>query len=601
MIDLSIYPFAAIEESTTPITIDTETAGVTEATNIPIYYSWAAEGQLGSGAGPTTTEQGLKFLIALCESNRPKIFHNASFDLTVLSLIGIKVKGQIEDTILMHMLLDEHHLEYHRLKALSRELLNRSRSDEIDLKLEQKKVKGPLKNMYVPQEILHKYAVADAEDTFTLYQMFLKELKELDLYALYRMEVQVELDYMLIHAAGITIDLLHLEEVLLGLNKPLELLQEQIYAFAGKEFKISSPKQLGTVLEPLFNLTERTPSGNIDTSRPVLEKFITDKRMQAILAWKFLTKAQSTLTGYKKRLGEDGKLHPHYRQTTVTGRSACSNPNLQTIPKQRGRITATEAGSEELATICSEAFRQTRSIFTSSPNRILFSADYKQIEYRCAAHYMQEESILKALQRGEDFHTIVSTLVFGNAIPRNRHIAKIINYAVLYMMGKRAMLERLRNEKIADPEGIFKTYEAKLPSTRQFQKRVLQIGDLRGYVKDVFGRRYRITADKSYKLISWLCQGTAANIKKKALVRCMQLLRSRKTNLILDIHDQFVFDLVQEDICLLPQLKEAMEDFPEFSCPIPVDMEIGFNLLNMQTVQIEDMEKECYKLFQSIA
>ncbi|GAG33100.1 unnamed protein product, partial [marine sediment metagenome] len=115
-VDLCDYPTEELLQSSEPIALDTETLGKTRATNIPIYYSWASR-EFGSGAGPTTTPKSYRFLSALCDAQQTKIFQNAKFDLWVLDGAGIDVQGQIEDTILMHCLLDEHHLGHHKLKV----------------------------------------------------------------------------------------------------------------------------------------------------------------------------------------------------------------------------------------------------------------------------------------------------------------------------------------------------------------------------------------------------------------------------------------------------------------------------------------------------
>jgi len=586
--DLCEYPIEKLSQSDLPIVIDTETMGETRESNIPIYYSWCAR-DLEAGAGPVTTPNGFNFLDALCTSKRPKIFHNAKFDLRMLNSLGFTVNGEIHDTILMHALLDEHHLEYHSLKALSSELLNRPREDAITLKDFQRSFPKAVRNLRTPQRMLHQYAVNDAIDPLDLYDLFVPQLHEQNLWELYRNEVAAELVYKEIDSNGVCADTTKLANVPLVLDNTLKELESQIFAMFGcLEFNIRSGKQLGKVLiAEGFPLKEKTPHGEWKTSKSVLEPFRTDKRIQAILAYKFLSKAKSTLVGYARLVGTDGRFHPDYRQTTTTGRSACSDPNLQNIPKQRGKIDEVEIGDAELAIICANAFRQVRSIFCTPPGAMLVSWDYSQVEYRMAAHYSGSERLIAELSSGGDFHEMMCRLVFGEYNSRLRHILKILSYGLLYGLGVTKLLLNLQVEKVENPRGVINLYETRVPEMRQLQRMILHTGQSRGYVVDVFSRRYRIIPERPYALVSALCQGSAANIKKFAMVRVQELLKGKRSKLVMDIHDQLVVETYPEDAELIPLVKEVMEDFPQFSLPIVVDVEVGPNLLDLEEMVVE--------------
>ncbi len=589
-VDLCEYPFEALASGSGPIAIDTETPGLTKDLRIPIYFSWAAK-DLGTGAGPPTTDDGFNFLAALCESPRPKIFHNAKFDLTVLEKLEVPINGEIHDTILMHMLLDEHHLEHHALKPLSRELLGHARMDEFKLRgIWGGRTKA---NFNIPQELLHPYAREDASDTLELFELFKPQLEEQGLWELYRtIEMPVQMVYKLLDETGVAINVEFAQDAIAEMQKALNVLAEQVYTSFGEQFLISSPQQLGRVLIKHFPLTEQTPTSTPDnlrykTGADILKRWLNDPRMQLIQGWKFLANAKSKAVGYEKHV-VDGRIHPDYKQTTKTGRCNCYAPNLTVIPKQRGRITEVEVGNAELATLCGEAFRKVRKIFIAPPGALLVAFDYSQIEYRVFVHYTKSKRLIERLCAGEDFHTMICQMIFGEVTKRLRHITKVVNYGILYGMGRAYLYQMLRPEDISTGN-VLSRYETNFPEMRITQRLMENTGRRRGYIVDVFGRRYRYVPEWGYKIVSRICQGTAANVKKTAMIRTNKIFEERETVQVLDVHDDLTFEVYPKDIELLIAVKQAMEDFSSrFSVPLPVECSVGYNLLEMEDIELND-------------
>lgn len=586
-VDLCDYPVEKLQQGEEPSSIDTETLGATRATNIPIYFSYASR-NFGSGAGPTTTPKGFSFLSDLCSSSRTKVFHNAKFDMWVLDRIGMEIHGQIEDTILMHCLLNEHHLGHHKLKVLSRELLGRPRLDELELHAAQRKVKF---NNQLPQEVLHKYAEPDAVDTLDLYYLFKPQLEAQNLWSLYRMTVAAEMVYLKMYKRGVALDEANLKKALKHTLEVLTVIAEKVWEALGEKFKISAPAQLGRVLKKHFPLTIETSNGNWCTDKDALEPYRDNPKMQLVLAWKFIDKARQYMEGYRKRV-VDGRLHSNYRQTTVTGRSKSSDPNLENIPKQRSRISEVEVGSIELAKLCSDAFRQVRSAIIPSPGALLASLDYKQIEYRCFAFYSGSERLIAALERGEDFHSFVCKLVFGEETPQLRYMTKIMNFGLLYGMGAALLVIRLKMYH-PNPQSILRQYERMLPEMRETQQRLKAIAAKRGYLVDPFGRRYRFIPERPHAVVAWICQGTGTgNIKKYALVKTDPILEGRRSGLVFEVHDELVFEIFPEDAHLVRDIKIAMEDFDQLGrIPIVTDIAVGPNFLDLKDVEIDDAVK----------
>jgi len=587
--DLMEYP-EQIPENDLPIALDTETLGVTRKSNLLCYYSWAAP-DFGSGAAPVT-EQGFRFLRALCASERPKVFHNAKFDFGVLERVGLSVKGPIHDTILQHSLIDPYHLEAHRLKALSRELLSRPRLDAYAFERARTQF-GPL--TLVPQELVHPYSVADAEDTLTLFGMFSKILNESGLWSLYLEEVETELAYRDIEARGILVNLQYLDESLASIVQTVDLLRARMFEAWKGEFNPNSHQQVAQLLlRGGLALKEKTEKGHFKTGHEILVRFVYDPRVKLLLAYTFLNKAATILSGYKERLDSSNRLHPDFRQSTATGRSACSDPNLQNIPHQRGRISEVEVGDAELARKCAEAYRAVRRVFVAPLGAQLLSADYSQIEYKFFAHYSGSERLISQLKQGVDFHRMVCELVFGQYDERLRHIIKILNYGLLYGMGRALLAARLLDAfgtVIGGPtvSGTLTRYAQAVPEMRRTQKEIERVGHLRGYVIDVFGRRYPYKREYGYILVSYLCQGSAANVKKRALTRVNKYLKEEQTRsgVSLDIHDELVFEWYPEDEKHLKQVSHLMTDFPQIDIPLTIDIARGDNFMDMEEAKHE--------------
>jgi DNA polymerase-1 len=301
-----------------------------------------------------------------------------------------------------------------------------------------------------------------------------------------------------------------------------------------------------------------------------------------LIAWKFLDTALKDLIGYKKRLTPKGRLHTSYRQTLVTGRTSSSDPNLMKIPKQQGRISEVDVGSAELAKTCANAFKKVRSVILADPQGVIVCCDYDQGEYRAFTFYSGSQRLIDRIKAGEDFHEIVCKLVFGDHTPRLRHVVKIVNFGLIYGMGEALLKTTIKaGDPNIDPTDVLSKYKKFLPEMKDTQKRIMEKGKARGYVVDVFGRRYHYQQNAPHKLVSYICQGTVAGMKKRSMARLGPLLQNTQSRVGLDIHDELDFMMFERDAELFRQFKPIMEDFPEFKgIPITTDCKAGFDLLN---------------------
>lgn len=602
--DLCKYPFDKLATATSPCALDTETIGNTPALNIPFYFSWSSA-ELGTGAGPLLTAEGCRFCTELCKAQQiPKIFHNAKFDVGVLRRAGFEVKGKIHDTILMHCLLDEHDLDHHKLKPLSEHLLGHDRSDEAAAKAYGFKQENRL-NTEVPQDVLHLYSLRDARDTWELAQLLMRRLldwsqEDSRILKLYQNEVACSMVYMDMHERGIGYDQKASQEALEAVKRVMDDLAEKLFTFWGVRINLQSPQQLSRTISKYLTLTVRTEKGEKEpgdhlysTDKEILQQFIEIEWVQWLAAWKYLNSARKNFAGYEKRQ-VNGRLHSDYNQTTTTGRSSSSDPNLQNIPKNQGRLTELELGDEELATICAEAFRKVRKVFIASPGSLLVAMDEQQAEYRAFAYYTASERLLAALARGEDFHKYTCLLVFEDYEERLRHVIKIVNYGLIYGMGNELLEWRinLAGGGIGSGKEILARYERMLPEMRETQMRIKRQAAQFGYVTDVFGRRYRYQHERPHAIVSWLCQGSVANMKKYSLTRVDKLFKTEAvagSGAALDIHDEIVAEVYPADANLLFGCKKIMETFPEFApVPFTVDVAVGHNLLEMKKMSVEE-------------
>lgn len=601
LVDMSEYPFQALKDNTTePIAIDTETLGYRKDLHTAFYYSWASR-DLGVGAGPITTDKGWDFLKALCESKRPKVFHNLKFDIKAVKALGLKWDMNIEwhDTLLMHCLIDELHYGQHRLKTLSQEWLEHGRIDELEDYWKSKGLIGPKGkarriNPNVPQPLMHMYAKYDARDTLDLFHIFKGILQGTELWKHYRMCCDAELVYLRMEEEGIGVNVEVLMELIPQLQKARAKLVPALYETLnkGNVFNPASYQQLSIVLKhyglPLWKKTD----GGIfyATDKKILQSFVADPNIQNLIAWKFLNTALKDLVGYQIRLTERNRLHTSYRQTLVTGRTSSSDPNLMKIPQQQGRISEVDVGSAELATMCANAFRKVRAVIIPDKDSVLLARDYDQGEYRAFVHYSNSDHLRQRLIDGEDFHEIACKLVFGEHTKRLRHIIKIVNFGLIYGMGEELLKATIiAGDPKINPDDVLKRYQKFLPEMRDTQMAIIEQGRKRGYVRDVFNRRYHYQRQAPHKLVSYLCQGTVAGMKKISMARLRHIFEMVRSRIALDIHDELDFVMFKENAELFRNVQPIMEDFPQFGgIPMTTDCKGGFNLLDMVKMNTEE-------------
>ena len=366
------------------------------------------------------------------------------------------------------------------------------------------------------------------------------------------------------------------------MEQEIESIQKEIYALAGREFNVSSPKQLSEVLFvelkiPTANL-KRTKT-NVSTASSELEKLKGEYPIVALVEqYRERTKLKNTYLDVLPRLVDaESRLHTTFGQATAaTGRLSSTDPNLQNIP------------------IRSEWGERIRSAFVASPGKLLVGADYSQIELRVAAHLSSDAEMCAAFRRGEDIHRRTASLVY-NVSPESvtdemRRKAKAFNFGIIYGMGAYGLSQSAGMTR--DEAGKFiEEYLEHFSGIRTFMESMKKFALEKGYVETELGRRRflpeiasdnrQVAASAERMAINMPVQGLEADIVKLAMIAVDTFIRDRfagKSSLLLQIHDELIFE-VEESIApvFAHEVKAVMESVYALHVPLVADVSIGKN------------------------
>lgn len=370
-------------------------------------------------------------------------------------------------------------------------------------------------------------------------------------------------------------------------SKSLEVTIDQtarhIYELAGDEFNIGSPKQLGEVLFEKMQLpgAQKTKTGYA-TGAEVLQA-VPHEIAQEIVNWRELTKLKSTYAdSLEKLIQPDGRIHTTYNQTVAaTGRLSSQDPNLQNIP------------------IRTELGRGIRRAFVADNGFVLGSFDYSQIELRILAHLCGEPALIQAFQEHVDVHTVTAQLMFNlgsePASKEQRRYAKMLNYAVLYGVTDFGLANQLGGGfSRSEARELINTYNERFPGVKEFTRGVVQEAKSKGFTTTLYGRRRYFPDIHAAKIqerqyaerqaMNAPIQGTAADMIKLAMIEVAKLLKGSPTRMLLNVHDELVFEMPTGDTSLVEPIRKAMETALPLTVPIEVDAKLGPNWNEMTPV-----------------
>jgi DNA polymerase-1 len=443
--------------------------------------------------------------------------------------------------------------------------------------------KADLDMRAIPLDTLAEYAAEDADITWQLAEHLRPILTEYDARGIYQ-TIEAPLLPILVdmEAEGITLDPSLLAEVDIELTNRIHELSSSITQAAGREFNLNSPKQLGEILFDELQLVEKpkkTRTGQYKTDEQTLSLLATEHPIAAdILRYRQATKLKST---YVDALPEDiaphdGRIHTHLHQhIAATGRMASSDPNLQNIP------------------VRSELGREIRKAFVprKDGNFTLLAADYSQIELRIMSALSGDESMITAFRDNRDIHTETAAKVYGvssNEVSSDqRRSAKMVNFGIIYGISAFGLSQRLAIPR-AEAAEIIAAYWKEYPKIKEFMDRTIEEAREKGYTETLSGRRRffpditssnaTVRSNAERAAINTPIQGTAADMIKLAMIQCFELLKSReaKTRMLLQVHDELLFDLHQDEAeTLTPLIVETMESALALPNGVPPKVETG--------------------------
>lgn len=507
-----------------------------------------------------------------------KVGQNLKYDAHIFANYGITLSGIAFDTLLESYVLESH--MPHNMDSLAERHLGMK-----TIRYEEVCGKGVHQIGFdqVDLKIATDYAAEDADITLRLHLELWPQIQESPglLYIYESVEMPAMRVLGIMERNGIRIDSALLAKQGQQVGKRLLELEGEIHKLAGQPFNIQSPKQIAEILFGQLELPviKKTPSGAPSTDEEVLQKLAEDYPLPArILDYRSLAKLMSTYIEKLPRMADPktGRVHTNFSQATaVTGRLASSDPNLQNIPVR------TEEG------------RRIREAFIPAAGCKLLSADYSQIELRIMAHIAEDENLLTAFREGKDVHQATAAEIFGIPLDdvnsEQRRYAKVINFGLIYGMSAFGLAGNLGIERSAAQNYIAKYFD-RYPGVAQYMERTRLEARENGYVETVFGRRLWLPEIKGSNgprrqgaeraAINAPMQGTAADLIKLAMIAVEDWLEKEqlKTKMLLQVHDELVFDVPLDEIELLQaKLPDLMCHVADLKVPLVVSIGIGDN------------------------
>ncbi|MCX6557602.1 MAG: DNA polymerase I [Candidatus Aminicenantes bacterium] len=512
-----------------------------------------------------------------------KTGHNLKFDMLHMLRQGLAVNGVEHDTMIMSYLLFPNR-RFHQLKELSAEFLGVRQTTFEELV---GKGKGQKKIETIAVEQVARYCLADASLSAQLAEKLLPLLREKKLLSLYR-EIEIPLlDVLLaMEWQGIQVDRDFLKKASAKLKEQIAASEKEIQHMAGYELNLNSSQQLAELLFQKMNLplskkTRKTKAQSTDSE--VLNELKGFPIVEKIIAYRTYKKLLSTyVEGLLENCDEQDRVHTSFNQTvTATGRLSSSNPNLQNIP-------VGEIGAVNL-----------RRAFIAGVDRRLLSADYSQIELRVMAHFSQDENLLKAFAEGEDIHQHTADLVFGaDLFPQRaelRRRAKIINFSIIYGSGAFSLAKEL-GVSYGEAKEFIERYFEKYSGVKRFMDGVIDAAEKNPEVRTISGRVRPIpeilSSNRPVKengnrmAINTIIQGSAADIIKIAMIRIHEHLKTMQSRLILQVHDELVFEYPPaEEKRLAALVRHEMEQALELKVPLKISLKTGRNWADMEALK----------------
>ncbi len=568
----------------TEICFDTETTGIDANLAELVGLSFSVTPGEAYYIPCPPDQQSAKAILSLFQpvfSDPTKIWigQNTKYDLLVLKWYGVELPGKLFDTMLAHYVIEPDGKR--SMDLLANKYLQYEPVHIEELIGKKGKSQGNMRDVELDK--ITDYAAEDADITLQLKNTFTPLLATKEVQKVFD-EVESPLVKVLVDMEfeGIKIDEAFLNDYSRQLEKEAKVAEENVYEKAGVRFNLASPKQLGEVLFDKLKLdpsAKKTKTGQYQTGEDVLLKLAArgNQIVDDILAFRELTKLKSTYVDALPQLvnPKTGRVHTTYGQAVaVTGRLASNNPNLQNIPVR------TDRGKEIR-----------KAFIARDQHHMLLSADYSQIELRIVAAISADANMCNAFKSGVDIHTATAAKVFNVAesevTKEMRYKAKSVNFGIIYGQGAFGLADNLGISRTEAKE-IIDNYKKQFPGIQQYMDNTINFARENGYVETLMGRKrwlkdinsanFTVRGFAERNAINSPIQGTAADMIKLAMQKVHAAIKKAglKSKMILQVHDELLFDAVKEEVAeLKPLILENMQSALPLPEDVPVIAECG--------------------------
>ena len=551
---------------------DTETTGLDALNDRLIGISFSLKEHEAYYAPIHSAEELAPFLPVFAGAAE-KVGLNAKFDLKVLLCAGVQVSGPFFDVMLAHSVLYPD--MRHGMDDMAEALLS-YRTVHLE------EIAGKeMDTAAVPEETMADYAAEDADVTLRLANVLLPQLEQQG-----QLELLRRIEFPLLPVlAGIEVEGMRVEPALLEhssveVGKQIDNVRARIDSIVGHPINLNSPRQLGELLFDEMKLLakpKKTRTGQYVTDEETLRKLEPLSPLVGdILEYRELSKLKGTYLDALPRFisPQDGRIHSTLLQMmTATGRLASQNPNLQNIP------------------VRSEAGKLIRRAFVArGEGYTLLSADYSQVELRIMAALSGDPALVAAFEHKRDIHAETAARIYG--VPRDevtadmRRAAKTVNFGIIYGISSFGLAQRLNCSR-TEAAALIESYFTQFPKVQECMDRLIAEARTRGYAETLCGRRrhlpdimgsnFNLRSAAERTAINTPIQGSAADMIKLAMVRVAELLKGRRTRMIMQIHDELLFDLhMDEAEELIPAIKQAMEQALPLPNGVPLEVEANY-------------------------
>lgn len=584
--DAAITELVSRLQAAAEICFDTETTGLDANDCELVGLSFSVQPHEGFYIPcPPDRAATLRILTLLqplfADAGKTWIGHNIKYDLLVLKWYNVAIAGKLFDTMLAHYVVEPEGKR--SMDLLSAQYLGYEPVSITELIGKKGKTQGNMRDVELEQ--IKEYAAEDADITLQLKQALFPQLQQKEVERVFY-EVENPLVPVLaaIEFEGVKVDVDFLNEYSKQLDAEAKEAEARVFAAAGLKFNLASPKQLGEVLFEHLKLdpkAKKTKTGQYATGEDVLQKLSHTSTIVAdILAFRELTKLKSTYVDALPQLinRNTGRVHTTFGQAVaVTGRLASNNPNLQNIPVR------TERG------------REIRKAFVPRDgNHVLLSADYSQIELRIVAAISGDPAMCEAFIQGKDIHTATAAKVYKveeqDVTKEMRYKAKSVNFGIVYGQGAFGLADNLGISR-AEAKEIIDNYKKEFAGIQQYMEDTVNFARQHGYVQTLMGRKrwlrdinssnFTVRGFAERNAINSPIQGTAADMIKLAMIKVHAALNASnlKSRMILQVHDELLFDVVRGEEAAMKQLVvESMQSAMQLPNGVPVVAEAGTGL-----------------------